>query len=658
VSVGVASDQDQRYFPVAETLSSGTWVPSVLPQPADVSTEANGSPIVASVSCPTDGSCAAAGEYDAVDASNGQSYSEPLLEVLSDGVWTATQGQLPNGPYSGSVHLYSVSCPVQGSCTAVGDDNDFSGPQVTFGLIYSLSFGQWQLQIAPEPADFSVQVLASVSCPSSDSCVVVGSGSADDEGLGLIETFSSGAWNAIITPLPADAAGPPPAGSGWGGPGLTSVDCPQVGTCLAGGSYRTASNQTLPLLVNLAFGTWTPSVAPLPANAYLDEPAYSGVEGVSCPAENSCVATGFYGIGNGFDQAGFILTQNGGTWSATEAPLPTIAASDHRRRHAGGRVVADSSSTSTSLGNVSCGSDGFCNALGTDAGTNFMESGQLSVLGISGISPNSGALAGGTTVTVTGSNFTPATTISFGDTPATTTTFENANELQVETPAASYGLVNVIATDGANVSRANEADEFSYQSTTAQTTTVSVLPSVNPILTGQPVSYAISVSPAPDGGTVSLTDGFGLIATCSNLILTTGTASCEQTYKATLGGSSSDNPFEIVARYSGDADFQPSGAIVADTLDAGSLVVTTTSLPAGKVHVSYKAEMVASGGNAPLRWKVTSGHLPKGLTLSKTGMIRGKPRRAGSFTFTVTASDASKPKAESSSTSLTISIAS
>lgn len=494
VSVGVASDEDSDYFPIAETLTNGSWVPSVLPQPPDASTQTNASPILASVSCPSDGSCAAVGDYNAVDASNGQSYSEPLLEVFSDGVWTATEGQLPNGPYSGLIHLYSVSCPIQGTCTAVGEDTDFSGPQVSFGLIYSLSFGVWQLQIAPVPADYADgTVLSSVSCPSSDSCVVVGRyQDADDDGQGLIETLSSGVWNASTAPLPANAAGPPTDGGGSSGNGLTSVDCPQMGTCLAGGFFVTASDQIVPLLENLASTTWTPSEAPLPANADLGEPAYSWVLGVSCPAENSCVATGFYdiqlGIPQDVNEEGFILTQSGGTWSAMEAPLPVTAGSDHRRTHRQRRLVAAATtSTVTSLGNVACGSDGFCNAVGTDEGTSFMESGQLSVPSISGVTPNSGPLSGGTTVTVTGSNFTPATTVSFGDTPATTTTFENGDELQVMSPAGSYGPVNIITSDGGLVSRANDADVFSYQSPDAQATAVSVVPSVAPIVTGQPV---------------------------------------------------------------------------------------------------------------------------------------------------------------------------
>jgi len=475
--------------------------------------------------------------------------------------------------------------------------------------------------------------------------------------------LSSGTWNAISAPLPANAAGPPPAGSGSSGPGLTSVDCPQVGTCLAGGHFFTASGEDVPLLVSLSAGTWTPVEAPLPANADLDVPASSWVMGVSCPAENACVATGFYSIEIGtqvdVNQEGLILTQGAGTWSAIEAPLPVMAAQDRPRTRAPKHGAAETTSESTSLGDVSCGSDGFCNAVGTDAGTNFMESGQISVPSISGVTPSSGPLSGGTPVTVTGSNFTPSTTISFGDIPAATTTFEDANELHVVSPAGSYGLVDMIASDGNLVSRANESDQFSYQSPTAQTTTVSVVPSVDPIVTGQPVTYAISVSPVPDGGTVSLTDGFGLIASCSNLSLTSGATSCEQTYRATLGGASADNPFQIVARYSGDADYQPAGAVVTDALEAGPPVIATTSLPAGSVRVRYKAGMTATGGNAPFHWKVTAGHLPKGLKLSKkTGTISGKPKQAGSFTFTVTVVDATRPKPQSSSTPVTISISS
>ena len=64
----------------------------------------------------------------------------------------------------------------------------------------------------------------------------------------------------------------------------------------------------------------------------------------------------------------------------------------------------------------------------------------------------------------------------------------------------------------------------------------------------------------------------------------------------------------------------------------------------GKVGTPYAVRLQASGGRAPMRWKVTSGKLPNGLTLNvKTGAITGKPTARGRFTFVAQATDSENP---------------
>ncbi|HEY3833328.1 MAG TPA: carboxylesterase family protein [Acidimicrobiia bacterium] len=68
--------------------------------------------------------------------------------------------------------------------------------------------------------------------------------------------------------------------------------------------------------------------------------------------------------------------------------------------------------------------------------------------------------------------------------------------------------------------------------------------------------------------------------------------------------------------------------------------IDTTGLPAGAVKQAYSTTLTAAGGNAPYRWTVISGHLPKGLRIQPTtGIILGKPTVAGISTFTVRALD-------------------
>ncbi len=73
------------------------------------------------------------------------------------------------------------------------------------------------------------------------------------------------------------------------------------------------------------------------------------------------------------------------------------------------------------------------------------------------------------------------------------------------------------------------------------------------------------------------------------------------------------------------------------------ILITTASLPAGVVGTPYSQTIVASGGNpARYDWS-TAGSLPPGLSLSPTGtpaaILAGTPSAAGTYLFTVTATD-------------------
>ncbi|BEP11718.1 hypothetical protein acdb102_00290 [Acidothermaceae bacterium B102] len=66
-------------------------------------------------------------------------------------------------------------------------------------------------------------------------------------------------------------------------------------------------------------------------------------------------------------------------------------------------------------------------------------------------------------------------------------------------------------------------------------------------------------------------------------------------------------------------------------------VVTTTSLPGAIVGRPYTATLAARAGVGPYTWRVTTGGLPEGLTLSPAGGIGGVPLRVYTEAFGVTA---------------------
>ncbi|MBG0818770.1 IPT/TIG domain-containing protein [Planomonospora sp. ID82291] len=68
---------------------------------------------------------------------------------------------------------------------------------------------------------------------------------------------------------------------------------------------------------------------------------------------------------------------------------------------------------------------------------------------VAALSPAAGAAAGGDTVTITGTNFTPGTTVTFGGTAATAIIVINDKTLTCKTPAKTEGAVDVVVTTDA-----------------------------------------------------------------------------------------------------------------------------------------------------------------------------------------------------------------
>jgi GH25 family lysozyme M1 (1,4-beta-N-acetylmuramidase) len=233
-----------------------------------------------------------------------------LIETLSSGTWTAQEAQLPPN-YTGegfdtdNASLSSVTCTAVGSCVAVGSYTDPNGYQQA--LIETLSDDTWtpseaQLPSGARTTSSPEAYLDGVTCPAAGppaSCVAVGSYvDTDGDTDGLIETLSSGSWS------PSDISDSP----------LTSVSCTAVGACVAVGAPDL-------MVETLSSGSWSATQAALPSNGdgdFVD----TDLSGVTCTAAGSCVAVGSF-YDSDYDTDGLIETLSGGTWSATEAPLPT-----------------------------------------------------------------------------------------------------------------------------------------------------------------------------------------------------------------------------------------------------------------------------------------------------------------------------------------------
>ena len=71
-----------------------------------------------------------------------------------------------------------------------------------------------------------------------------------------------------------------------------------------------------------------------------------------------------------------------------------------------------------------------------------------------------------------------------------------------------------------------------------------------------------------------------------------------------------------------------------------ALAVNAATLPSATVNKAYNGTLAATGGTGTTTWRVSGGALPAGVVLGANGALSGTPVAAGTFTFTVEATDA------------------
>jgi IPT/TIG domain/Putative Ig domain len=75
---------------------------------------------------------------------------------------------------------------------------------------------------------------------------------------------------------------------------------------------------------------------------------------------------------------------------------------------------------------------------------------------------------------------------------------------------------------------------------------------------------------------------------------------------------------------------------------APPLALTTKTLPRAAFGRRYEQRLSAILGQAPLRWRLLAGHLPRGLKLAPSGKLTGVARQRGRFHLTVSVKDSER----------------
>lgn len=107
---------------------------------------------------------------------------------------------------------------------------------------------------------------------------------------------------------------------------------------------------------------------------------------------------------------------------------------------------------------------------------------------VDGIQPDSGPVAGGTVVTVTGSGFTGASQVFFGADPALSFTVDSSTRITAVSPGAGApATVDLTVVTSGGTSATASADEFTYRARPQITT---IAPTSGPIGGGTPVTVS------------------------------------------------------------------------------------------------------------------------------------------------------------------------
>jgi len=204
-----------------------------------------------------------------------------------------------------------------------------------------------------------------------------------------------------------------------------------------------------------------------------------------------------------------------------------------------------------------------------------------------GLTLNSGGQLSGTPTANGTFNFTITATDAYGATGTASYSITIAEQLPIGSPLS----VTVAANSGATI--------------------------LTPTLSGGAAASLTILSPPAHG-----------IATVSGLTIS---------YSPTPGYSGSDSFTYTATNGAGTS----AAATVSIAVTAPTLAITPASgtLAGGTVGTAYSQNLAASGGTAPYSYAVTAGALPTGLTLSGSGVLSGTPTAAGTYNFTITATD-------------------
>ncbi len=204
---------------------------------------------------------------------------------------------------------------------------------------------------------------------------------------------------------------------------------------------------------------------------------------------------------------------------------------------------------------------------------------------VTGVNPPSGTPAGGTDVTITGSDFTGATAVDFGSTPATSYSVTSPTTITAVAPPGT-GTVDVTVTGPDGTSATTSADQFDYSTVVPPPAVTAVTPATGPTsggtsvtVTGTNLNGATAVDFGGVPGTITADGPTSVTATSP---AGTGTVDVSVTTASGISEPVAADQFsfgpQVLTRLSSWTDTQNCGLPSTTTVPAGASEVVATAV--------------------------------------------------------------------------------
>jgi len=238
--------------------------------------------VVTEIRCPSPTTCLAIG--------SGRTGSAVFVGTISTGSVTWTAVGEP------SVNLTQLTCPGATACRAIGSASTVAGV-ILAGA--PATAGSWTWALAEGTLTLKLTVLRRIDCPTSTSCLAIGTGTSGT--LLLAGTKSAGGtwgWTSYLTPAGVSS--------------LSGLDCPAATSCIAVGTEGTSGAA---IVSGTGTGTkstsWTWVSDVLPTGV-------TSLDQVTCPSTTACLAAGTGGVLGGTRSTGW-------TWVSDTPPAGTTS---------------------------------------------------------------------------------------------------------------------------------------------------------------------------------------------------------------------------------------------------------------------------------------------------------------------------------------------